>query len=227
MEKPQVVIVKDLSNAEFLETYAKPGCVGLAGGPTLVDKAIRRAQRRQRPDRTWSDWGHAFFFQGRRQDGQHWVMESDLDIQSRNIRLGVQENRISKYYDASEFDTLAVMDFNLTEAQVHQLICAGLDLMAVNTQYSLREIFGTFLALHHIGSRERTVKLLNRDRSLFCSAFVQHLFSKIDIDFAPDVAEKHTTPEDIAQTPIPHTFYWLRRDVPKKQKKSKLVLLNL
>ena len=32
------VIVEDVSNQEFLERYARPGCVGLSGGVTLVNK---------------------------------------------------------------------------------------------------------------------------------------------------------------------------------------------
>ena len=37
----QTIIVTDLSNREFLEKYAQPGRVGLAGGASLIDKAIR------------------------------------------------------------------------------------------------------------------------------------------------------------------------------------------
>src|ERR1700722_7067965 len=38
----QTVIVSDISNREFLERYAQPGRVGLCGGLTSVDTAIRR-----------------------------------------------------------------------------------------------------------------------------------------------------------------------------------------
>lgn len=217
MTHESVISFSDLSNQEFLDRYARPGCVGLAGGPSFVDKAIRRAQRRQRPDRSWSDWGHAFFFQGKRLDGFHWVIESDLDIHRRHIRLGVQENRITKYHDEGYFTMLGILDFNLSEEQVGQLITEGLNLVANNTHYSLREVFGTFLALHQFGSREQPNRFLQRERALFCSAFVQHLFLKIGIDFAPDIETKHTTPEDIAQTQIPHTFYVLRRDEKEKK----------
>lgn len=208
----KIVTECELSNAEFLERYAREGCVGLAGGPSLVDKAIRRAQRRQRPDRSWSEWGHAFVFQGRRPDGHHWVIESDLEFHRRNIRLGVQENRITKYHDEDYFQSLAILDFHLEPVQVSTLIAAGLDLVATNTKYSLREILGTYLALHNIGERA-TANRMQKERSLFCSAFVRHLYSKVGLDFAPQIHEKHTTPEDIAQTTIPHTLYLLRRQV--------------
>ncbi|MEY4918389.1 MAG: hypothetical protein RL616_2302, partial [Verrucomicrobiota bacterium] len=31
------------------------------------------------------------------------------------------------------------------------------------------------------------------------------------------VAGKHTAPEDLARTPVPHTTYLLQREVPKKK----------
>lgn len=62
------IIVTGLSNQEFLEKYARPGCVGLSGGLTWVDKAICRAQRHLDDRERWGVWSHAFFFQGRRAD---------------------------------------------------------------------------------------------------------------------------------------------------------------
>ena len=40
-----IVAVTDLSNQEFLNRYAAPGRVGLAGGNTLIERTIRRMQR--------------------------------------------------------------------------------------------------------------------------------------------------------------------------------------
>lgn len=74
----QTVIVTGMSNREFLEAYAHPGRVGLSGGITLIDKAIARAERHIDDAGRWSLWSHSFLFQGRRPDGQHWVIESDL-----------------------------------------------------------------------------------------------------------------------------------------------------
>ena len=54
--------------------------------------------------------------------------------------------------------------------------------------------------------------LLSRERTLFCSAFVQHLFRKISFDLAPGVDDKHTTPEDISRTVTPHVTYRLERE---------------
>ena len=111
----EIVAVTGLSNREFLEAYARPGRVGLSGGTTLIDRAIARAERHIDDDGRWSQWSHSFLFQGRRPDGHHWVIESDLQVHRKHIRLGVQENRISKYFDENLYTTLAVLDFEIAD----------------------------------------------------------------------------------------------------------------
>src|SRR5262245_19399235 len=121
----RTVIVRDLSNQQFLEKYAKAGRVGLVGGVTLIEKAIRRAQRHLDKEERWSLWSHAMVFEGQRLDGHHWIIESDVHIHHKNIRLGVQENRINRYFDASVFPTLAVLDFDLGEEPTQRILREG------------------------------------------------------------------------------------------------------
>src|SRR3954468_12290916 len=211
-----VVTVKDLSNAEFLKRYAGRGRVGLSGGPTLVDKAICRAQRHLHPNKQWGLWSHAFLFQAVRTDRQHWVIESDLQLHRKHIQLGVQENRISKYFDESIYSNFAVLDFGLTDPQVSTLLAAALELVANRAQYSLRELFGTLIALKHPQLRGRT-NLLARERSMYCSAFVRHLFREMGVDLSPGIDGKNTTPEHISITPVQHTRYVLQRLTPSSR----------
>jgi len=206
----EVITVTGLSNREFLETYAHPGRIGLSGGITLIDKAIARAERHVDDAGQWSLWSHSFLFQGRRPDGHHWVIESDLQINRKHIRLGVQENRISKYFDERLYTVLAVLDFGLAEEQVATLVREGLELVAARARYSLRELVGTLIALRHPELRGRE-NVLAREKSLYCSAFVQHLFRKAGLDLAPGVDAKNTTPEDICRAPAPHVMYLLKR----------------
>ena len=207
----EATVVTDLSNREFLERFAAAGRIGLSGGVTLVDKAICRAERHLDEQEAWGHWSHAFLFQGRRADGHHWVIESDLQIHRKHIHLGVQENRISKYFDERLYTTLAVLDLGLTEAQAATLVCAGLELVANRARYSVRELFGTLIALRRPELRGRN-NLLARQSSLYCSALVHHLFRKAGLDLAPGVDLKNTTPEDIARMALPHTAYVLRRE---------------
>jgi hypothetical protein len=209
----QTIIVSGISNREFLETYAQPGRVGLCGGITRVDLAIRHAQRRLHAEHRWSDWSHAFLFEGKRVDGRHWILESDIQILRRNIQLGAQENRVEKYFDEKLFPTLAVLDFGLTETQAATLVCGGLDLIAKRQQYSLRELIGTLVALRKPELRARE-NLLARESSAYCSAFVKLLFHELGLDLVPGVTGKNTTPEDIALSPLPHTKYLLLRELP-------------
>ena len=209
----QTIIVSGISNREFLEQYALPGRVGLCGGTTKVDLAIRHAQRHLHAEHRWSDWSHAFLFQGRRLDGHHWVLESDIQILRKNIQLGAQENRAAKYHDEKMFPALAVLDFGLTEAQVTTLLCAGLEHVANRQRYSLRELIGTLIALKKPEMRAQE-NLLARESSAYCSAFVKMLLLELGIDLVPGVNGKNTTPEDIARSPLPHVKYLLVREMP-------------
>jgi hypothetical protein len=209
----QTIIVSGISNREFLDQYAHPGRVGLCGGTTKVDLAIRRAQRHLHEERRWSDWSHAFLFQGKRIDGHHWVLESDIQILRKNIQLGAQENRAAKYHDERMFPALAVLDFGLTETQVATLLRAGLEHVANRQRYSLRELIGTLIALKKPEMRAQE-NLLARESSAYCSAFVKMLLLDLGIDLVPGVNGKNTTPEDIARSPLPHVKYLLVREMP-------------
>jgi hypothetical protein len=212
----QTVVVTGLSNREFLELYARPGRIGLSGGITFIDRAICRAERHLDERERWGSWSHAFLFQGLRLDGHHWVIESDLQIHRKHIQLGVQENRISKYFDEALYTNMAVLDLGLAEDQIACLLREGLELVANRARYSMRELFGTFIALRRPGLRGRQ-NLLARESSLYCSALVQHLFRKTGLDLAPGVDLKNTTPEDIARTAIPHVTYLLQRQVVRSK----------
>ena len=83
--------------------------------------------------------------------------------------------------------------------------------MANRAKYSLRELFGTLIALRHPQLRGRN-NVLARQRSIYCSALVQHVFRKTGLDLAPGVDGKNTTPEDIACATLPHVRYVLQRE---------------
>jgi len=208
----KTIVVRDLSNRDFLESQARPGRVGLVGGTTLIEKVIRRAERHLDQSEHWSLWSHALLFQGKRVDGHHWVIESDLQMHRKHIQLGVQENRISKYYDEETFPNLAVLDFGLTDAQIAAVLGEGLRMVAQHAVYSLRELVGTAVALRHQRFRSQRNRLARR-KSMYCSGFVQHVFTRAGIDLVPGVHASHGTPEDISRTPVPHATYLLQRQV--------------
>jgi hypothetical protein len=214
----EVIYIEGFGNEQFLRTYAAAGRIGLAGGATLIDKAIAMAQRHVDDQKRWGQWSHAFFFQGVRPDGEHWVIESDLDVHRKHLRLGVQENRASKFYNESFYSSLAVMDFGVSEQQIAQLVRAGLELVANRYRYSMRELVGTLIALRH-KKRDRASRL-EREGCYYCSAFVGHLFRQAGLDLARGLHEKHTTPEDLFRTPIPHRLWVLKRpDEPTRVRK--------
>ena len=215
----QVEAINGITNQEFFRRFATAGRVVLVGGTALIDRAICRAQRRLDDDNRWSFWSHAFLIEGERVDGHCWVIESDLDFHRKHIRLGVQENRITKFFDEKLYSTVAVLDFKLTPQQVTSVLRAGLDLVADHTRYSLRELVGTLAGLRHTSLREKQ-NLLAREKSFFCSAFVQHVFSNAGINLTPGLDAKHTTPEDLARSEKPHTTYLLKRAVAESRIKQ-------
>jgi hypothetical protein len=206
----KIVPVTGLTNQQFFECYAKPGRIGLVGGVTLIEKAIQMAERHLDEQKRWSLWSHAMLFEGARADGHHWIIESDLDIHHKHIRLGVQENRVAKYHDEKAFPNLAILDFHLADAQVAALLREALEIVANHATYSLRELVGTAVALHNPWFRSRK-NLLACKTSMYCSGFVQYIFGKAGIELAPGVHPSHGSPEDISRTPVPHTTYLLQR----------------
>src|ERR1051326_3202874 len=146
----ETVVVNGMSNREFLEKYAMAGRIGLSGGDTLIDKAICRAERHLDANEKWGSWTHAFLFQGQRHDGHHWVVESDLQIHRKHIQLGVQENRVSKYFDENLYTTLGVLDFGLPETQIALLLNEALELVATRARYSLGELLAPLIPLPHL-----------------------------------------------------------------------------
>jgi len=204
------VQISGKSNQEFLQTYAGAGRVGLACGSYQVDKLLRKAQKHATPDKQWGLWSHALIFQGERADGHHWVIESDLDIHRNHVRLGAQENRVSKYYDEALFPSLAVLDFGLEKTQVATVVSEGLEMISGRARYSIAELIGTLVGLR-IPSRRGKPNLLSKENSFYCSAFVQHLFSKCGVHLVPGVEAKRNTPEDLFRSPVPHVTYLLER----------------
>ncbi len=207
----ETIIVEGLTNQEFFERYATPGRVGLIGGPELINRLIMRAQRHLNQEHEWSRWSHAFLLQGRRHDGHHWVVESDLDIKRKHIRLGVQENRATKYFDDTKNTSVAILDFGLTPKQEQLVLAGALELVAEGIRYSLREIAGTMWAMRHAGWCPKENRLA-QEQAFYCSSFVRHVFGRAGLDLSTGVAEKNTAPEHIVRSALPHTKWILTRE---------------
>ena len=214
MNPPDIISVPPgTTNREFLEQFARPGRVGLCGGDSLIDRGIARAERHATPDGQWSRWTHAFLFGERRSDGHLWIIESDMQVLRGHVQFGVQENRTTKYHDEKLYTSLAVLDFQLPPEAVKSVVAEGLELVSKRTRYSLREILGILIALRHPTLRPRG-NLLDRDNAFFCSALVRHMFSKINCDLTPGLDVKHTAPEDLFRSPVPHRVWTLERAMP-------------
>ena len=222
----EVVSIEGIGNAEFLERYAAPGRVGLCGGNDVINSVIRKLQYHVTADGHRSPWSHAFLCSGRRIDAHHWVLESDLDLRHKQIRLGVQENRIQRYHDEESFPNLAIIDFGLNETQTNAVLASALDLLAGLKQYALRELVGTLLSMQMDGLRKRR-NLFEVEGSLYCSAMVQHCFESVGIEFAPGVHQKNVTPHDISASPRARTAYLLVREPYSRETSTRAKLKRI
>lgn len=207
VSKSESILIDKLTNQQFFERFAAPGRIGLVGGPQPIDAAIRSVQKKQRLDQSKSYYSHAFFCEGMRVDGWHWVLESDIDLGPERVQFGVQENRIDKYYSEKDYPHVAILDFRISYEDAKRMTALGLELLAKRTRYSLRDVGSMWLGLHRPNLRGRSRTSENEQRALVCSAFVQHLCRSVGVDLAPDISTKLTTPEDIAQTSIAHVRY--------------------
>lgn len=199
-------------NAAFIARHAAPGRIGLCAGGDSLSTLIRKAQTPLTADGHRSLWSHAFLFSERRSDGHWWVIESDLDLRYKQMRLGVQENRVARYHDAEAFPNIAILDFGLDALQTRQVVGAGLDLLSGLTAYSLSELVGTMFAMRSRRLRKRD-NLLAREGALYCSAMVQHCYAAAGLHLLPDVSGKNIAPHDIADSPLPHRAHRLVRDL--------------
>lgn len=194
-----IIQIKDLSNQQFIEQYAKPGCIGLVSGTHFIDESIKKAQKKITKTGSHSLWSHAFIYSGFRQDGHMWLIESDLEFHKKQIKIGVQENRAEKYFNKEQFPGLAILDFSLDTESQNKIISEALNLVAAKAEYSIREVFGVLYSMLQNKKRNET-NILAQDNSFFCSAFVQHCYNAININFNENVSTKHLTPEDIYAT---------------------------
>jgi hypothetical protein len=200
--------IKNLSSQQFINQYAKPGCIGLVGGSAFIDESIKKMQKNITKTGKNSLWSHAFIFNEVRQDDNMWVVESDLEFHKKQIKLGVQENRASKYFNKKEYPNLAILNFNLTPIQQKQIIGNALNLVADKAQYSIREIFGVLISILK-NSERNTENNLAQNNSFFCSAMVQHCYLAAGLNLNPTITTKQLTPQDIAKSALAHTFYQL------------------
>lgn len=203
----RVVEVPGLTNESFLTTYAGKGRICLVGGSSWIARSIEDAEALITPDGRPSRWSHVFVFAGQREDGRHWLLESDIDLDWVRLQLrnGAQENTIEKYFDQKKCPQLAVLDLQITEGQADRVVARGLDLVRQKIMYPISGLIGTYLA--YLFDMERRRNLWNTKNALYCSAFVQETYLAIGMDLAPDVATTNTAPEHIWQSPVPDVAF--------------------
>ncbi|MCW3076692.1 MAG: hypothetical protein JWO32_1301 [Bacteroidetes bacterium] len=199
-----------MTNEEFFNANAKSGAVCLVGGTHFIDRTIQKAQKKITVNKAQSAFSHAFIFSEQRIDTKWWVIESDLEIHAKQVKLGVQENRVDKYFDEKQYPNIAILDFNLSLHDTRTVISEGLNLVAGRGKYSLREILGVLFSFTR--TDRAADNIFSQNNSYICSALVQHCYQKANINFNAGVSLKHITPEDIFATKHAHQVIKLIRE---------------
>lgn len=190
-----------MTNEAFFSKHAGEAMIGLVGGTHFIDEGIKKAQRKITANKANSPFSHAFIIGEKRRDGKRWIIESDLAFHKKQMILGVQENRIDKYFDEKAYPNLAILDFSLSNKHSDLILKEALELVADRATYSMREIFGIALSFAKSDKRERE-NTFSKENSFVCSTFVQHLYLKAGIQFSDKVSSKHIAPDDIYNTAI-------------------------
>jgi hypothetical protein len=199
-----------MTNEQFFDTYAKSAAVCLVGGTAFIDKTIKKVQKKITPDQKHSLFSHAFLLSEKRSDDKWWLIESDLEFHRKQIKIGVQENRVEKYYDETLFPNIAILDFNLSKAMQKAVLAEGLNMVAGRANYSMREIFGVLLSFTQ--TERKNENKFSQENSFICSSLVQHCYNSANICFNPLVSLKHMTPQDIYTTKCVHTVHKIIRE---------------
>lgn len=191
-----------MTNEEFFEKHAGDGMVGLIGGTYFIDDTIKKVQRRITPDKKNSPFSHAFIIGEKRKDGKRWIIESDLEFHTRQMKIGVQENRIDKYFNEETFPNVAVLDFKMSREHTDLILKESLELVANRAAYSIREALGILISFGNDVKR-KTENKFSRENAFVCSTFVQHLYARTGIHFCRGVSLSNITPDDIFNTQHP------------------------
>jgi hypothetical protein len=191
-----------MTNQEFFERYAGDGMVGLIGGTHFIDEAIKKAQRNITKDKKKSPFSHTFIIGEKRKDGKRWIIESDLEFHRKQMKIGVQENRIDKYFNEKTFPNVAVLDFKMSREHTDLILKESLELVANRATYSLREVLGILVSFGNDAKRKMENKF-SHENAFVCSTFVQHVYAKAGIHFSSQVSLQNMTPDDIYTTAIP------------------------
>lgn len=199
-----------MSNEEFFNTHAGTARIGLVGSTHFIDKTIRKAQKKLTPDHRPSFFSHAFLFSEKRPDDKWWIIESDLEFHKKQMKLGVQENRIDKYFDEKLFPNVAVLNFELSTHAKREILTEALNLVAGRGTYSLREILGVLISFSK--SNRNSENIFSQENSFICSSLVQHCYHKAGITLNEAVSLKHLTPQDIYASKHPHALYEIIRE---------------
>jgi hypothetical protein len=204
------VIVDEESPEDFLQQHGRTGRVGLFGGSPVGHRIVRWGQSPITSDRLPSLWSHVVIFS--EEKSAKFLYESDMDVGlfPPHLRDGAQRSPISKYFKERRWLYMSILDFLVTDDDAHRVLETCRRMIRQRVRYPVIGLIGTGLR-YRIGGVHAGETGLD-SRGLFCSTFVQKAFMEIGIRFHQGVPLRHTGPEHIWQSAIPHHTYLRRKE---------------
>lgn len=194
----------------FTNNYAA-GHICLVGANDAMGKLIRDGQAGLTPDKKPSKWSHSFLMGERRQDGQIYIFESALRVDSERwqVQNGAMESRLMKWcVDKIEYACVLGLDFS--PSQQSQLIKTALKLAYGDSHlsYSVGELFGTLWA---IITRSLNKKNVFDDKyAVQCATYVRMIYQSINRDPLTGATDlTNTSPEKLYQS----TMFTIRKEM--------------
>lgn len=184
-------------NLSLIRQHAKLMDIILKGDESLLEKAIGYAQSCQTVDGAPSLWGHSMLF-----IDKDTIAECTIDFRpykatGKRLDNGPQWNDIQVLEKASRG---LLLHFPWTDQDRRELFhyCSGL--IDAGQCYSIFGLVGSLISFWLFPSERNP---LASRHSIYCSSFIQQVYSLKNIDFDPKRSLKNTSPEKIAQFEMP------------------------
>lgn len=172
--------------------YAKLMDILLLGDSSFIGMLIRYAQKTESKNGKPSQFSHCALWVD-----EDTIIESTIDFEKyetgRRLDNGVQYNSIESL---NKYDVICLVQHKLSDIDRELLLKRANRLYKQNIKYPILGLVGSLLSYWVFRWQSNP---LQTKHSLYCSAFVQEVYSAVGYDFSTKHTARNTCPEHIYQ----------------------------
>ncbi len=176
-----------------LRETAQPGDIILLGNPSIIGSPIMLAQSFQTKDGQPSQYTHSVIYVSEDLCAESTIRFKPGITELLRVKNGTQYGKLSDY---ENYRYWLLLHFPFTEEQRDALLDKAQSLIDAEMTYPVDGLLGSLLSFYLFKSASNPLQSKN---SLYCSAFVQEVYSVLGIDFDPNHTARNTSPEIISQ----------------------------